>query len=125
MTTETRDANERLALLLGWKWWVHKSDLASAHPGRRFLSEGDISWFAVPAAGAEPVYERYQDDTPDYTQWDRYPEMAGYVRGLSDRDANRVLDAVEEMLVEQGYGDYMLLYITPTILRDAILAVLS
>jgi hypothetical protein len=91
------DPNERMARLLGW-------ERDPAHKWH-YWTRGD---------------EFCLDEPPDYTQWERFPEMQEYVRGMGREKRSLVL-----------YGEFLrraidfppLLNITPTILRDAILEV--
>ena len=89
-----QSANEQMALLLGWE---HR--------------ESDGWWQRITdGACAGP---------PDYTQWDRFPEMQEYVKQHEQfvEIHDRILDTIDE------HFELAWAYITPTILRDAIVEV--
>ena len=56
--------------------------------------------------------------SPDYTTWERFPEMQEYVRGLETAKQWAIL-----MRVNEGEHAADLFHITPTILRDSIIEV--
>ena len=101
--------NERLALLLGWAstpqgWWMHKIERTSL--------------------GIDRVVEH---PCPDYTQWERFPEMQEYVRGLTAYEQDKIARWFE-FNVDADSPAYFAAFIgardiTPTILGDAILEV--
>lgn len=97
-----RDANERMALLLGWE---QRKDMW------KLRATGPVAW---------------QFGPPDYTSWERFPEMQEYVRKLPGRELGAVMEHASLELTEGATTDpypvTVLMGITPTILRDAILA---
>lgn len=98
MTVEARSANERIALLLGWEPHTTGTNWQR-------LFEDAVLLVSV--------------GCPDFRQWPHFPEMQEYVRGLDVGDCQRVLATVH---AQAGDVFYAPMNITPTILRDAVLA---
>lgn len=108
--TTTTNKNEQMALLLGWE---------------RF-EDREFDGFDGRYSGWDRGREWMTDDVPDYTAWERFPEMQEYVRGLDyERSIAVHAQAQQGVIPESLYepNRSILGSITPTILRDAILEV--
>ena len=106
MAQTDSNKNERLALLLGWErvGWVDPGKAET--PG--WLHEASKRGYPHP----EP---------PDYDQWERFPELQAYVRGLGQKQQwEIVIRADREMSKNAAYS---ILGVTPAILGDALLEV--
>lgn len=101
MTTEMKDANERVALLLGWRRYEFNDDTKPGEGTHHWLARGDED-------GADFEIAR---TPPDYTQWDRFGELAAFADKLDDDERERLQDLL---------GRNWSWTITPTALRNAI-----
>ncbi len=93
------EPNEQMARLLGWKRIEWQDADAHLNPGYKH-TDGRTWWHAFP---------------PHYDSWDRFPELQDYVRGLETTKQWAIL-----MRVTEDNGPRDLFYLTPSILRDAI-----
>ena len=117
---DTPNKNERLALLLGCGWGRYKRHVGNSdNNGKRFIIEDfeKVAWFIRPADGDEPIAHD-GGGCPDYTQWDRFPEMQEYVRGWESKQIWDLSIEIGKELDRDALTIWA--YVTPTILGDAI-----
>jgi len=106
-TGEGVERNERLALLLGWKY--------------RADDFGDERWFDAKGVARYPGYQ------PRFDRWFLFPELQEYARGLDTAQMSDIEARIIRVLQMDGRGSYAddfgMWTITPTILGNAILEV--
>ena len=106
--------NERLALLLGWVRHTVR-DFDGYDLEAREVWKTIDGWKLEPEDGSY----RYSRECPDYDQWERFPELQAYVRGLEF-----IVRAEVQGACQLAMGVKPLLTgITPAILGDALLEV--
>jgi len=112
----TPTKNERLALLLGYRWMEHVEHRIPVLVSAAF--DGSDRW--VPSA------QRGTIGIPDFDSWERYPELQAYVRGLAP-EVHALIDVALTTAIAAGGGSNETppcwIDVTPTLLGSAILEV--
>lgn len=119
MSTDTKDANERVALLLGWE--REEGQRAVGQDRNGLLYEPTIQWLG-PQVDSTRRRDHNYGFAPDYTTWERFPDLQEYVRGLPTIRRQVLWPMVRDAGGIEFHHE-ALTNITPTILRDAILEV--
>lgn len=116
------DPNERMMALIPWRGQICECAKAAM---TALYNTGNTRGYKE--MSSDPKWAEFEANPPrDFTQWHHFPEMQEYVRGL---DAERMSEIEARLINELKMGglgtyheDFGMWTITPTILRDAILA---